>query len=88
MNKFAHFLAIKDSYSSKYYANLYLRGMVRLHGLPFSIISDCGTQLTSLFCKTLQKGFATMVKIRTTFHLQKDGQTYHTTKTLKDMLMS
>ncbi|WMV46054.1 hypothetical protein MTR67_039439 [Solanum verrucosum] len=49
MTKSAHFLPVKVSCSEEDYAKLYLREMVRLHGVPLSIISDHGTQFTSQF---------------------------------------
>ncbi|WMV33695.1 hypothetical protein MTR67_027080 [Solanum verrucosum] len=49
--------------------------MVRLHGVPLSIISDRGTQFTSQFWRSFQKGLRTKVKLSTTFHPQTDG--YH-----------
>ncbi|WMV38349.1 hypothetical protein MTR67_031734 [Solanum verrucosum] len=68
------------------YAKLYLRQMVRFHGVRLSIISDRGTQFTSQFWKSFQKGFGTCVKLSTTFHPQTDGQAERTIQTLQDML--
>ncbi|WMV18549.1 hypothetical protein MTR67_011934 [Solanum verrucosum] len=42
MKKLVYFIPVKVSYSAKHYARLYLREMVRLHGVPFSIIYDRG----------------------------------------------
>ena len=47
LTKFAHFLPIHTSYTAKDYARLYIRELVRLYGVPLSIISDRGTQFTS-----------------------------------------
>ena len=49
MTKSAHLLPVKTSYSAEDYAKLYIREMVKLHGVPLSIISDRGTQFTSHF---------------------------------------
>ncbi|WMV58865.1 hypothetical protein MTR67_052250 [Solanum verrucosum] len=86
MTKSAHFLPIKVYYSAEDYAKLYLREVVRLHGVPLSIISDRGTQFTSHFWKAFQNGLGTKVKIRTAFHPQMDGQVERTIQTLQDML--
>ncbi|WMV25577.1 hypothetical protein MTR67_018962 [Solanum verrucosum] len=43
MMKSAHFIHIKVSYAAEDYAKVYLKEMVRLHGVPSSIISDRGT---------------------------------------------
>ncbi|KAF3655040.1 hypothetical protein FXO38_14859 [Capsicum annuum] len=68
------------------YTKLYLRELVKLHGIPLSIISDRGTQFTTHFWKTFQKGLGTQVHLRTTFHPQIDGQAERTIQTLEDML--
>ncbi|XP_059307043.1 uncharacterized protein LOC132058603 [Lycium ferocissimum] len=56
------------------YAKLYLKEIVRLHGVPTSIISDRGTQFTAHFWQTFQEGLGTRVKLSTAFHPQTDGQ--------------
>ena len=43
----AHFLPVHTSYTAEDYARLYIRELVRLHGVPLSIISDRGNQCTS-----------------------------------------
>ena len=47
LTKSAHFLPVHTSYTTEDYARLYIRELVRLHGVPLSIISDRGTQFTS-----------------------------------------
>ena len=68
------------------YAKLYINEIVRLHGVPLSIISDMGPQFTSHFWKSFQKGLGTQVNLSTTFHPQTDGQAERTIQTLEDML--
>ncbi|KAF3666421.1 hypothetical protein FXO37_10562 [Capsicum annuum] len=74
MTKSAYFLPVHTSYSVKNYAKLYIRELVRLLGVPLSIISDKGTQFTFHFWKAFQKGLGTQVHLSTTFHPQTDGQ--------------
>ena len=88
MTKSAHFLPVRTSYSTEDYAKLYIRELVRLHGVPLSIISDRGTQFTSHFWKAFQKGLGTQVHLSTAFHPQKDGQVERTIQTLEDILRS
>ena len=88
MTKSAHFLPVKTSYSAEDYAKLYIREMVKLHGVPLSIISDRGTQFTSHCWKSFQKGLGTKVKLSTSFHPQTDGQAERTIQNLEDMLRS
>ncbi|WMV41915.1 hypothetical protein MTR67_035300 [Solanum verrucosum] len=56
MTKSTHFLPIKTTHSAEDYAKLYIQEIVRLHGVPVSIISDRGAQFTAQFWKSFQKG--------------------------------
>ncbi|KAM3202495.1 hypothetical protein P3L10_030119 [Capsicum annuum] len=47
LTKSSHFLPVHTSYTAEDYAKLYIQELVRLHGVPLSIISDRGTQFTS-----------------------------------------
>lgn len=76
----------QGSYLAKDYPKLYLIKIVKFHRVPMSIISDCGTQFTSKFLKSFQKGIGTHVKLSITFHPQIDGQAERTIQILKDML--
>ena len=86
MTKSSRFLAVKTTYSAEDYARIYINEIVRLHGVPLSIISDRGPQFTSQFRKTFLKGLGTQVNFSTTFHPQTGGQEERTIKTLEDML--
>ena len=74
MTKSSHFLPIHTSYSAEDYAKLYIRELVRLHGVPLSIISDKGTQFTSHIWKAFQKSLGTQDYLSTVFHPQIVGQ--------------
>ncbi|XP_070025917.1 uncharacterized protein [Nicotiana sylvestris] len=86
LTKFAHFLPVRTTYSAEDYAKLYIREIVRLHGVPLSIISDRGAQFTTHFWKSFQKGLGTQVNLSTAFHPQTDGQAECTIQTVEDML--
>ena len=49
MTKSSRFLAVKTTYSAEDYVKLNLTEIVRLHGVPLSIISDRGPHFTSHF---------------------------------------
>ena len=65
---------------------LYIQEVVRLHGVPLSIISDRGAQFITQFLKSFQKGLVLKMNLSTTFHPQTDGQVEHTIQMLEDML--
>ena len=79
-------MAVKTTYSAEDNAKIYLIEIIRLHGVPLSIISDRGPQFTSHFCKSFQKRLGTQVNLSTTFHPHTDGQEKRTIQTLEDML--
>ena len=53
LTKSAHFIPVKVTYNVEKLAKLYISEIVRLHEVPHSIISNRGTQFTSMFWKTL-----------------------------------
>jgi hypothetical protein len=48
-SKFAHFIALGHPYSAASVAKAFFEGIVRLHGIPCSIVSDRDTVFTSAF---------------------------------------
>ncbi|XP_059290739.1 uncharacterized protein LOC132044276 [Lycium ferocissimum] len=49
LTKSSHFLPVRTTYSAEDYAKLYIKKIVRLHGVPVSIISDRGAQFAANF---------------------------------------
>jgi len=49
LTKSAHFLPVRSTYTAEDYAKLYIKEIVRLHGVPASIIYDRGAQFTAHF---------------------------------------
>ena len=68
------------------YAMLYVLEIVRLHGIPLSIVFDCDSKFTSIFWKSLHKVMGTRLRFSIAFYPQMDGQLERTIQTLKDML--
>ncbi len=86
LTKSAHFLPIQLSWSLEPLAQLYIDEIVRLHGVPASIVSDRDSRFTSHFWRSLQSALGTQLHFSTAFHPQTDGQSECTIQTLKDML--
>ena len=49
LTKFAHFLQVSTTYTMDRYAQIYIQEIVRLHGVPLSIISDRDPRFLSNF---------------------------------------
>uniref|UniRef100_A0A2N9HS09 Reverse transcriptase domain-containing protein n=1 Tax=Fagus sylvatica TaxID=28930 RepID=A0A2N9HS09_FAGSY len=58
LTKSAHFIPIRMNYSLDKLAELYVNEIVRLHGVPVSIVSDRDPRFTSRFWGSLQKALA------------------------------
>ena len=53
LTKSAHFLPMKNSDSVEKYVELYVKEIIRLHGMTVSIVSDRDLQFTSQFWPNL-----------------------------------
>ncbi|KAL0551923.1 hypothetical protein IC582_011016 [Cucumis melo] len=86
LTKSAHFVPGKSTYTANKWAQLYMSEIVRLHGVPVSIVSDRDARFTSKFWKGLQTAMGTRLDFSTAFHPQTDGQTERLNQVLEDML--
>ncbi|KAL0549424.1 hypothetical protein IC582_013906 [Cucumis melo] len=86
LTKSAHFVPGKSTYTASKWAQLYMSEIVRLHGVPVSIVSDRDARFTSKFWKGLQTAMGTRLDFSTVFHPQTDGQTERLNQVLEDML--
>ncbi|XP_016162968.1 uncharacterized protein LOC107605566 [Arachis ipaensis] len=69
----AHFLPIRMNYTLEELARLYIKVIVRLHGVPTTIVSDRDPRFTSRFWGAFQKAFGARLSLSTTYHPQTDG---------------
>ena len=86
LTKSAHFLLVRLNYSMDRLTELYVNEIVRLHGIPLSIVSDRDPRFTSRFWKELQSTLGTRLNFSTAFHPQTDGQSEKAIQVLEDML--
>jgi len=54
-------------------AEIYIEQVVRLHGIPSSIVSDQDPRFTSKFWESLQVVLGTKLRLISAYHLQIDG---------------
>ena len=86
LTKSTHFLAVRMTFTPEELCRLYIREIVRLHGVPVSIVSDRDPRFTAQFWNSFQKAMGTQLSMSTAFHPQTDGQSERTIQILEDML--
>ena len=68
LTKSAHFLPMKINHPIEKLAKMYVDEIVKLHGIPSSIMSDRDPRFTSKFWTRLQNAFGTKLKLSSTYH--------------------
>jgi hypothetical protein len=81
-SKFAHFIPLSHPYLVATVAKAFFDNIVRLHGMPCSIVSDRDPVFTSTFWKELFRLAGVKLLLSSTFHPQIDDQLEVTNHTI------
>jgi hypothetical protein len=84
LRKVVHFIPIKSTCKVIDIANIFMKKIFRLHGIPKEIISNRDAKFTSNFLKSLFVGFGTKLLFSTTYHPQTDEKTERVNRVLED----
>lgn len=86
--KQVHFVATVTNVTAPQLAQITIHEVVRLHGLPESILSDRDPRFTAHFWRAFWSQLGTTLTMSTAYHPQTDGQTERANRTLEEMLRS
>ena len=70
LSKEAHFILVKSTYKAVNIANIFLKEIFKLHGIPKAIISDRDVKFTGNFWRSLSFGLETQLNFGTAYHPQ------------------
>lgn len=86
LTSMVHLIPVNTTMTAVQLANLYLQDIVRLHGLPESIVSDHDSKFTSKFWRELHQLLGAKLPMSTAFHLQTDGLSERTIWSISQVL--
>lgn len=73
--KYSHFIPLKHPYTALTVAKAFVREILRLHGVPPSIVNDRDRVFLSSFWKSLFQLQGCTFSMSSSYHPQTDGQT-------------
>ncbi|WVZ49823.1 hypothetical protein U9M48_001149 [Paspalum notatum var. saurae] len=86
LTKVAHFIPVNTTYSGARLAELYISGIVCLHGVPKRIISIEVHSSPLVYGSELHDSLDSKLRFGTAYHPRTDGRTERTNQILEDML--
>ena len=85
-SKMSHFIPAQGLPNAEETAELFMKEIVKLHGIPDEVVSDRGSQFVSRFWKRFLELIGTKQCLSTAYHPQTDGQSERTIQVLQQYL--
>jgi hypothetical protein len=86
LTKMVHYVPTTTNVTAPQLADIFMREVVRLHGVPESILSDRDPRFTAHFWRAFWAQLGTTLTMSTAYHPQTDGQTERANRTLEELL--
>ena len=86
LTKMAHFAATTTNVTAPELADIFVNTVIKLHGVPKSLISDRDSKFTSSFWARICDRLGMVQGMSSAFHPQTDGQTERMNSVLEDMI--
>ena len=88
LTSMVHLIPVRTDTTASQLSWIYLREIVRLHGLPDSIVSDRDSKFTSKWWKELHRILGAKLLMSTSFHPQTDGLTERINRSVAQIIRS
>lgn len=86
LTKQVHFVPVRKALGTQELADLFVKEVFRLHGMPRSIVSDRDGRFLNPWWKQFVEGLGVKLKISTAFHPCTDGQSERSNQTMEQLL--
>ena len=86
LTNMVHFAPCRDDDNAEHIAELFAENVYKLHGSPFEVLTDRGTEFCNKFADGVLKVVGTLHHRTTAYHHQSNGRTERMNRVLKDML--
>ena len=86
LTSMVHLIPVNNIVKASKPSSIYIKEVVRLHGLPDSIVSDRDSKFTSRFWRETHRILGTKFMMSTAFHPQTDGATEQANRSVGQIL--